>query len=144
MAEYITGKAYEEAHVAGLTVSLLSGIVLLALIVYYYYVKRLDLTEKIASQPLVGAINKVLLNGYYVEYMIHWFSKNIMVESVSKGIAWSDHKVVDASVNATVPLSKRIAKQFAKMQSSVVGNNSGAMVIGLLLLLVALIVGGLK
>jgi len=144
LAEYITGEAYEEAHVAGLLVSLLSGIVLLALIVYYYYVKRLDLTEKIAAQPLVGAINKVLLNGYYVEYLIHWFSKNVMVESVSKTVAWSDKKIVDASVNGTVPLSQRIAKQFSKLQSGVVGNNSGAMVVGLLLLLIALIVGGLK
>jgi NADH-quinone oxidoreductase subunit L len=144
LAEFITGKEHQEMHVDGLLIGLLSGITLLVAIVYYYYVKRLDLTKKIASQPLVSAIHKVLFNGYYVEYIIHWFSKYVIIESVAKSVNWSDRKVVDASVNAAVPLSERIAKLFGKTHSGVVGDNSGAMAVGLLLLLVALLIGGLR
>ncbi len=144
LAEFVSAKHYVAPHVTGLLPALLGGIALLALIVYYYYHKRLDITQKIAAQPLVGTIHKVLLNGYYVEYLIHWFSKNVLLESFAKSVNWSDKNIVDATVNGTVTLSEQISRLIGKTETKRVGDNSGAMIAGLLLLLIALIAGGLK
>ena len=142
IAEMVSGKPFEEPHVAGLFIGLMSGILLLALIVYYYYVKRPDLTEKIAAQPLMKTLHGILFNGYYIEKMIFWFTHNVIIESFAKTINWIDHHIVDAAVNGFVGLSERIYRLFGHTHSGKVGGNSGAMVLGLLLLLAAMITGG--
>ena len=142
IAEMVSGKAFEEPHVAGLFVGLMSGIALLALIVYYFYVKRLDITEKIASQPLIKSIHQVLFNGYYIEYIIFWMTNNVIIGGVAKTVNWIDHHLIDAAVNAMVTISAAIKRLFRHTHSGRVGDSSGAMAVGLLLLLVAMIAGG--
>ena len=142
IAEMVSGEVFEEPHVAGLFFGLMSGIALLALIVYYYYVKRPDLTEKIASQPLIKTIHGILFNGYYIEKMIFWFTHNVVIESFAKTINWIDHHIVDAAVNGMVGLSQRVTRAFGHTYSGRVGDNSGAMAFGLLLLLAAMMIGG--
>jgi len=142
IAEMVSGKAFEEPHVAGLFVGLMSGIALLALIVYYFYVKRLDITEKIASQPLIKSIHQVLFNGYYIETIIFWLTNNVIIGGIAKTINWIDHHLIDAAVNGFVALSNRIRDLFGYTHSGRAGDNSGAMAVGLMLLLVAMIAGG--
>jgi NADH:ubiquinone oxidoreductase subunit 5 (subunit L)/multisubunit Na+/H+ antiporter MnhA subunit len=128
--------------VDGLLFGLLSAITLLAVIVYYYYVKRLDITQKIAAQPLMKAIHTLLLNGYFVEFFIHYFAKNIIVKSVGKTINYIDTNIVDATVNGSKSFALRVKKEFAKSHSGYTSDNSGAMILGVLLLLVLILVGG--
>ena len=142
IAEMVSGKAFEEPHVAGLFIGLMGGILLLAVIVYYYYVKRPDLTEKIAAQPLMKTLHGILFNGYYIEKMIFWFTHNVIIDSFAKTINWIDYHIVDAAINGTVALSQKVYRLFGHTHSGRVGDNSGAMALGLLLLLAAMIAGG--
>jgi len=142
IARMVSGKALPEAHLTGLIVGLLAGIALLGLIVYYYYVKRLDITEKIAAQPLMKTIHGILFNGYYIEKMIFWFTHSVIVESVAKTINWIDRHIVDAAVNGAVTLSQKVTGAFGHTHSGRAGDNSGAMVFGLLLLFAAMMAGG--
>jgi len=142
IAEMVSGKAFEEPHVTGLFFGLMAGIALLLLIVYYYYVKRPDITEKIAAQPLMKTIHGILFNGYYIEKMIFWFTHNVVIESFAKTINWIDRHIVDAAVNGMTGLSQRVTGMFLHTHSGRVGDNSGAMALGLLLLLAAMVAGG--
>ena len=142
IAKMVSEKVFEAPHVTGLFFGLMAGIVLFFVIVYYYYVKRLDLTKKIASQPLMKTIHGILFNGYYIEKMIFWFIHTVIIESFAKTINWIDRYIVDATVNGTVGLSQRVAKALGHTHSGKIGDNSGVMIVGVLLLLVVMIVGG--
>ncbi len=142
IAEMVSGKPFEEPHIAGLFLGLMSGIALLVLIVYYYYLKRLDLTKKIASQPLIKAIHGVLFNGYYIEYLIHWATHNVVIDGIARTINWIDHHLIDAAVNGVVTVSQKVTKLFGHTHSGRAGDSSGAMAVGILLLLVVMIAGG--
>ncbi len=131
-----------EEHIKGLAISILSGVAFLALIVYYYYVKRLDITKKVAAQPLMQAIHKVLFNGYFIEFFIFYFSKNFILNAFAKSINWIDRHIVDAGVNAVETVSTKIYKLFGKTHSGYSGDNMGVMMVGLLILVVSLFVGG--
>ena len=142
IAELVSGSVPKEAHIDGLLVGLLSAIALLAVIVYYYYVKRLDLTKKIASQPLMKAIHTLLFNGYFVEFFIHYFAKNVLVGSFAKTMNWIDINIVDATVNATKSIALNIKRIFMKSHTAYTSDNSGAMLLGVVVLLLALVLGG--
>ena len=142
LALLVGAEAPFESHIEGLAVGILSGVALLALIVYYYYVKRLDITKKVAAQPLMKAIHKVLFNGYFIEFFIFYFSKNFVVNAFAKSINWIDKHIVDAAVNAVATLATRIYNLMKKTHSGYSGDNMGVMVVGLLLLLASLFVGG--
>ena len=142
IAEMVSGKAFEEPHVTGLFFGLMAGITVLVLIVYYYYVKRPDITAKIAAQPLMKTIHGILFNGYYIEKMIFWFTHNVLIDSFAKTINWIDKHIVDAAVNGMLGFTQRVTQSLRHTHSGKVGDNSGAMALGLLLLLVAMIAGG--
>jgi len=142
IAEMVSGTGLVIPHVSGLLPFMLITIALLAWLVWFYYAKRLDLTEKIAAQPLMQVIHKVLFNGYFIEYMILWFSRNFVVRSVAGAVNWSDRKLVDGAVNGTLPLSRRVSALFARTETERSGENAGLMALGLLLLMAALIAGG--
>jgi len=144
IAELVTGKGAKEEHIDGLFIGLMSAIALLATIVFYYYHKRLDLVEKISAQPLMKALHKLLFNGYYVEFFIHYFAKEIVVGSVAKTISWVDKHIVDATINATVVVAQKTRAIFAKTDTGYVSYNSGAMIVGVLVLLLLLFIGGAK
>ncbi len=142
IAELVSGSVPKEEHISGLFIGLISSISLLALIVYYYFVKRLDLTKKIAAQPLMRAIHKVLFNGYFIEFFIHYFAREVIVGGVAKAMHWVDMHIVDAIVNATVKVAQRVKSLFAKLHTGYASDNSGAMAFGVLLLVVILFIGG--
>jgi NADH-quinone oxidoreductase subunit L len=142
LAEMVTGKAFEEPHVKGLLIGLLSAIFLLGMIVYYYYNRRLDLTKKVSSHPLMKAIHGLLFNGYYIEYLIHWLTHNVIIDAFAKAINWVDRYIIDAIVNGMVGLSRRITGWFTLTYSAKAGNNAAAMTVGLLFLLLAVLAGG--
>ena len=142
LAKMVSGRSFEVPHVEGLFIGLMSGIVFLALLVYYFYKKRLDLTEKLSKHPLIKTIHGVLFNGYYIEYLIHWLTHNVIIEGFAKTVHWVDHHIIDASVNAMVGISRKISRLFEYTYSAKVGDNSGVMAVGLLLLLLAMISGG--
>lgn len=142
LAEMVSGKAFEAPHVDGLFGGLMISILLLALIVYYYYNRRLDLTEKIASHPLMKTIHGILFNGYYIEYMIHWLTHNVIINAFARTIDWIDAHIIDAAVNGIVDLSRRIASWFGLLTTGKAGDNSATMTVGLMLLLLAMIAGG--
>ena len=138
----VSGEVYEEPHIDGLVATLLGFIALLAFLVYIYYVKRLDITKKLAQQPLMMAIHKVLFNGYFVEFFIHYFAREVIVGAVSKSINWVDIHIVDASVNGVVGVSRKVSNLFFKTSSGYVGDNSAMMIFGVLLVMIAVFIGG--
>lgn len=142
IGELVSSKSVDALHVEGLLVGLLSAIGLLALIIYYYYVKRLDITKKIAAQPLMKSIHSLLFNGYFVEFFIHYFSKNIVVGNFAKTINWIDINIIDATVNNTKIFAQYIKRILMKTHTSYTTDNSGAMLFGVVILLVAILAGG--
>jgi NADH-quinone oxidoreductase subunit L len=142
IAEMVSGGPLEAPHLTGLLVGLMAGIALLAWLVWFYYAKRPDLTEKIAAQPLMRSIHTLLFNGYFIEYLIHWFVRRFVVGSLARGVHWSDERLVDGAVNGTLPLARKVSGLFAKAETHRSGENAGAMALGLLLLLAALMAGG--
>ena len=143
IAQFVSGSPLDEPHIPGLFFGLLSVIALLGLIVYYYYVKRLDITQKIAAQPLMKAIHTLLFNGYFIEFFIHYFVREIVVGSFARAIFWFDVNIVDAAVNGTRSLSLKVFKCLQKIHTAYASDNSGAMLYGIVILLLALFIGGL-
>jgi NADH-quinone oxidoreductase subunit L len=143
IVELVGGDTSQELHVDGLVWGLLAVMLLLATVVYFYYIKHLDITKKIASQPLMKAIHKLLFNGYYVEFFIHYFSREIVVNSFAKTINWIDTNIVDAFVNGVVSVSARVNKLSAKTHTAYVTDNSGAMIFGVVFVLVLFLLGAI-
>ena len=142
IAEMVSGGPLEIHHVPGLLPFMLVSIALLAWLVWYYYARRLDLVEKIAAQPLMQTIHKLLFNGYYIEYLILWFTRNFIVQSFARAAHWCDRRLVDGTVDGSLPFSRRVTALFARVRTRRSGENAGAMALGLLLLMAALLMGG--
>ena len=140
----VTDKILKEPHLDGLTLPLLSSIGFLAFIVYYFYAKRIDIVKKVSAQPLMKAIHKVLFNGYFVEFFIHYFAKKIVVDSFAKTINYIDINIVDKSVNKMVNITNFLHNYAMKIKSDKASNNSGAMIWGVVVILFILLVGGIK
>ncbi len=138
-AEFITGEPYVQPHVDGLLIGLFIGLGLLALIVFGLYYKGLKLTEKISNHPFLKIFHQLLFNGYYVEYMITWFSKNIIVASVAKAATWIDLHIIDAIVNGSVGLTQALFKRLKVTQTGLIGDYAGMMVAGLAALTILMI-----
>lgn len=143
LAHYITGKAFHEPHVDGLLPFLLVSIAILALLVYYFYVRAPERTAKIGSQPLMQSIHKLLTNGYYVERMITWFAKSIIVAAVAKSVNWTERHLIDGAVNGSVRVSRSIFALLGHTHSGKAGDYAGAMVLGGMLILAAILIGGM-
>ena len=139
IVHFIAGEVVEP-HVAGLTAFMLTGMMLLFLIVVGLYVKGLNLLYKIASHHFVQTVHQVLFNGYYVEAMITWISKNIIVNAIAKGARWFDTYVIDAIVNLTVPPTQLVYKGFKAGHSGRIGAYMGQMVLGVAVITIAILI----
>jgi NADH-quinone oxidoreductase subunit L len=139
IVHYIVGKEVEEPHVAWLTAFMLSGMAILFAIVVWLYVKKLDLLQKITSHQFMKTIHNILFNGYYMEAMITWISKNIIVNSIARGFRWFDTFVIDWLVNATVPMTRAFYRFFKKGHSGEIGGYIGQMVIGIAIIVIAIL-----
>ena len=139
IVHFIAGEAVEP-HVAGLTAFMLTGVIILFLIVVGLYIKGLNLLYKIASHHFVQIIHQVLFNGYYVEAMITWISKNLIVGAIAKSARWFDTYFVDTIVNLTVPATKLVYKGFKVGHSGRIGAYMGQMVVGVAIITIAILV----
>jgi NADH-quinone oxidoreductase subunit L len=137
---YIVGKEVVEPHVAGLAAFMLSGMVVLFALVVGLYLKGLNLLYKIASHHFVQTIHQVLFNGYYVEAMITWISKNIIVNALAKASRWFDTNVIDYLVNATVPATYGIYKAFRAGHTGRIGSYMGQFVLGVAIIVIAILI----
>jgi NADH-quinone oxidoreductase subunit L len=137
---YITGGEVVEPHVAGLTAFMLTGMLILFLIVVGLYVKGLNLLYKISSHHFVQTIHQVLFNGYYVEAMITWVSKNIIVGAIAKSARWFDTYVVDYIVNKTVDFTYAVYKIFRAGHSGKIGTYMGQFVLGVAIIVIAILI----
>jgi len=139
LAHYITGHEFEEVHVAYFMPLLLATLAFVAFLVYKFYITNTEVRDKLAAQPLMKAVHQLLFNGYYVERMITWFAKSVVVGFMAKTIAWLEHHVVDAAVNGTVTLSSAIVSRLSQTHTHRISNQAGAMMLGLLLIVAVLL-----
>jgi len=140
IVHYIVGEEVVEPHVAGLTAFMLTGMFIIFAIVVGLYVKGLNLLYKIASHHFVQTIHQVLFNGYYVEAMITWISKNIIVGAIAKAARWFDTYVIDYIVNATVPMTYTVYKAFKAGHSGRIGTYMGQFVLGVAIIVIAILI----
>ena len=140
IVHFIVGKEVVEPEVEGLTAFMLTSMLIIFLIVVGLYVKGLNLLYKIASHHFVQTIHQVLFNGYYVEAMITWISKNIFVNAVAKAMRWFDTYVIDYIVNSTVALSLYTYKFFRMGHTGRIGAYMGQMVVGVAIIVIAILI----
>ncbi len=140
IVHYIVGKEVVEPHVAGLAAFMLTGMLVIFLIVVGLYVKGLNLLYKIASHQFVITIHQILFNGYYVEAMITWISKNIVVNAIAKSMRWFDTNVVDYVVNKTVDWTKMVYRMFKAGHSGKIGTYMGQFVLGVAIIVIAILI----
>jgi len=140
IVHYIVGKEVVEPEVEGLTAFMLTSMLIIFLIVVGLYVKGLNLLYKIASHHFVQTIHQVLFNGYYVEAMITWISKNIFVNSMAKAARWFDTYVIDYMVNATVAMALYTYRFFKLGHTGRIGGYMGQMVIGVAIIVIAILI----
>jgi NADH-quinone oxidoreductase subunit L len=140
IVHYIVGDHFEEPHVAWLTAFMLSGMIILFGVVIWLYGKKLDLLRKIASHQFMKIIHDILFNGYYIERMITWISKNIIVNAVARAFRWFDTYVIDWVVNATIPMTRYVHKFFKLGHVGAIGGYIGQMVIGFAIVVIAILV----
>jgi len=140
IVHYIVGEEVVEPHVPGLTAFMLTGMLIIFLIVVGLYVKGLNLLYKIASHHFVQTIHQVLFNGYYVEAMITWISKNIIVGALAKAARWFDTYVIDYIVNATVPMTYAVYRAFKAGHSGRIGTYMGQFVLGVAIIVIAILI----
>ncbi|WP_024787217.1 MULTISPECIES: NADH-quinone oxidoreductase subunit L [unclassified Lebetimonas] len=140
IVHYITGEVGVEEHIAWLGIFMLTTMFVIFLIVVGLYVKGLNLLYKIGSHHFVQTIHQILFNGYYVEAMITWVSKNIIVNALAASARWFDTYVVDYIVDGSVPTSYRIYKIFRRGHTGKIGTYMGQMVIGVAIIVLAILI----
>jgi NADH-quinone oxidoreductase subunit L len=140
IVHYIVGGEFVEPHVAGLGAFMLTGMLIIFLIVVGLYVKGLNLLYKIASHHFVQTIHQILYNGYYVEAMITWIAKNIIVGAVAKAARWFDTYVIDYIVNKTVDFTYMVYKVFRAGHSGKIGTYMGQFVLGVAIIVIAILI----
>jgi len=136
----LNGKEEVEPHLLGLTAFMLSGMVIIFSIVVAIYTKGLKLLYKIASHHFMQTIHQVLFNGYYVEKMITWISKTIVVNALAKAARWFDTYVIDYLVNATVPATYGVYRAFKLGHSGKIGTYMGQFVLGVAIIVIAILI----
>jgi len=140
IVHFIVGKEVVEPEIEGLTAFMLTCMLILFLIVVGLYVKGLNLLYKIASHHFVQTIHQVLFNGYYVEAMITWISKNIIVNAIAKSMRWFDTYVIDYIVNSMIAFALYTYKFFKLGHSGRIGTYMGQMVLGIAVIVIVILI----
>ena len=140
IVHYIVGKEVVEPEVEGLTAFMLSCMLIIFLIVVGLYVKGLNLLYKIASHHFVQTIHQVLFNGYFVEAMITWISKNIFVNALAASARWFDTYIIDYTVNITVPITKGVYNIFKTGHTGRIGAYMGQFVTGVAIIVISILI----
>ena len=84
----------------------------------------------------------MLFNGYFVEFFIHYFAQNIVVQSWAKTINWIEINIIERAINAIILVTQKIHQLSNKTHSGYASSNSGFMLAGVLLLLIIFLLGG--
>jgi NADH-quinone oxidoreductase subunit L len=121
-----------------LLLGLFATLFIIGLLVWIFYRQRLDITQKLSQHPIPALLHNLFKQGFYVEWMIHWAVKNSIVKGIAPASAWLDRELIDASVNAIIPVTKACASPLEKAQTGVIGDYIGVMLVGSLSLLTAL------
>jgi len=137
---FIVGGEAVEPHIAGLGVFMLTTMFILFLIVVGLYVKGLNLLYKIGSHHFVQTIWQVLFNGYYVEAMITWITKNIIVNALAASARWFDTYVIDYIVNKSVDMTRWVYNIFKHGHTGKIGAYMGQFVIGVAIIVIAILI----
>jgi NADH-quinone oxidoreductase subunit L len=140
IVHYIVGKEAAEPHIAGLTAFMLLSMLVIFLVVVGLYVRGLNLLYKLASHHFVQTIHNILFNGYYVEKMITWISKNIVVGAISKSARWFDTFVIDYVVNKSVAFTQWVYDIIKRGHSGKIGTYMGQFVIGVAIIVIAILI----
>ena len=144
LTHFIANKEHIEHHVDWLVPFVMFVISILILVVFYFYRKRADLREKISAQPLMKTIRQVLFNGYYIELMITWLAKNIVVNVIAKAINWTDKYIIDGFINYTLNISQSIFVILGKTHSVKVSNQAGSMLLGVAVMIAIIFIGSIS
>jgi len=137
---YIVGKEVVEPEIEGLTAFMLTSMLIIFLIVVGLYLKGLNLLYKIVSHHFVQTIHHVLFNGYYLEAMITWISKNIFVNALAASARWFDTYIIDYVVNATVPFTQKVYNLFKMGHTGRIGAYMGQFVIGVAIIVISILI----
>jgi len=137
---FLSGKAPETLHINTLLISVVSILLVLALLIYFFYYKRSDLRDKVASQPLMKTIHQVLFNGYYVENIVYYIAHNIVVKEVAKTIAFVEKNVIDKVVNGMVVFMQATFHLGEKTHTYKVSSQVSIMLFGMIVIMVFFIV----
>jgi len=116
-------------------------LVSLAGIMYYFYYLRLDLVKKLIAQPLIKSIHNILLNGYYVERFITWFTHNIVVDFLAKVVTYIDTHLIDASIDGTNGASHAVFSRLSKTNTKKSGDYTGGVIILVVLVILTVMIG---
>ena len=143
LAYYITGHEFEELHVSYFVPLLLGALTFIAFMIYEFYLVHPETRDKLAAQPLMKAVHQLLYNGYYVERMITWLAKSVVVGFMAKTVAWLEDHVIDAAVNGTIGLSHTMMLRLRHTHSHRISNQVGAMMLGVLLIVLTLLIKGM-
>ncbi len=136
----LNGKEEVEPHIVGLTAFMLTGMLILFLVAVGLYVKGLNLLYKIVSHHFIQTIHQILYNGYYVERMITWISKTIIVNSIAKAARWFNINVIDYTVNSVPAVTFGVYKVFRAGHSGKIGTYMGQFVIGVAIIVIAILI----
>ena len=131
-------------HLENLGYYMMTGIVILAILVYIFYYKRLDITQKLSSQPMLGGIKDILFNGWFIEKIIHWGVWHFIIEGIAKASYYFDKNVVDRLINATVPSSSFINRNLDRVKATTASTDSIWTVAGVIVIVLAIALGGIK
>jgi len=108
LSYYIAGESLEEVHIDNLVFYILGGVFALGFVVYLFYAKYPQLRDKLSAQPLMRSIHQVLFNGYYVEKMIGFVAKDVVVGFVAKTVSFIETNIIDKAVNGVVVVFEKL------------------------------------
>jgi len=144
LSEYISNSPFHELHVKNLVYYILGAISIIALIIYKFYKLSPDLRDKLSAQPFMKSIHQILFNGYYIEAIITWFVKNIVVNSMAKTIAWIEKNIIDGAVNSFFFTTNKIFNLFSYTHTNQVSNQAGGIIMALLIIISIIFIGSIS
>jgi NADH-quinone oxidoreductase subunit L len=139
LAIFITGENYHMPHVDNLVYFILISMAILLFFTWLFYFKNIKLTEKISSHPLIKIIKNILLNGFYIEFIINWLTQNIFIQNIAKSMNFFDKKAIDDSIHRLVKFSQNIFKLISNIQTGKTGDYISFMLVGISLFLILII-----
>ncbi len=142
ISHFISGN--DLPHMKYLGYYMLSAVILLAIFVYLFYYRRLDITQKLYSHPFVKGLHNILFNGWFIEKIIHWGVWNFIVEGIAKASYYFDRNIVDRFINFSLPASSFINHTLNRAKSLTPSQDSAYTIAGVIVLIAVIAFGGIR